>query len=73
LVTQGESSELRLTQRQREILLLLEQGEHIADVADILNIEVMTAPSHLRDIATTRSIFRAAVVSSHLMSRILLP
>jgi len=47
-VTQAEA--LNLTPRQCDVLLLLERGEHIADVADILSIEILTVRSHLRDI-----------------------
>ena len=50
LLVNDRLQRLRLTTRQREVLLLLEQGKPIADVADLLNIEILTVRSHLRDI-----------------------
>ncbi len=48
--TRTNPNQPSLTPRQSEVLLLLEQGVHIDEIAVTLCVEVLTVRSHLRDI-----------------------
>jgi len=66
----GEArSEIKLTQRQREVLQLIAEGRTMKEVATILNISARTAESHKYDMMQVLSVKTTAELIQHAIRR----